>query len=599
MKFKINLNYSRDDLLTTFGKSLLRKYYMKDLKVTYQEFFAMISCAYGDNEEHSQYMYDQISQLKFWPATPTLANGVYAHTDNQENLPISCYLNSVTNNKNHIAEIFSETMSVALGDGGLGTNWCHMAAVGDYIDGQKSPGCITMIKTQAGLLRAFGGRTREYCSGAAYLNIDHPEVEEFIEMRKPAIGADQEMKVPRHMHHGLLITDEFLKAVEAGGEWHLKSVTTKLPVKTVDARNLWKRILITRVETGEPFIVYIDNVNRQRPEILKKLNLNIEMSNLCTEILLPTGIDHLGKHRTAICCLGSVNLEHFDEISQDKRFFESVGRFLDNVRLDFINRAPKALKNAVYATIREGSIGLGVSGYSSYLQKNMVAFESEEAKDINEKIFKHIKEEMDKVSYKLAIERGACEDARECGIMERFTHKIALKPDALTAFFFNVSTNVEATLVAYMYKTLHGSHLIRNKIFEKILIEKNQNTDEVWQSILSAGTINHLDFLTELEKKVFKSPYEINPLIVIEQAAQRQKYICQAASLNIRTFLPLSAKLLNDIHMSAAKLGIKTMYYLEARSQFKIENTFTNKQEAKKEEKSKPEILGDVCIGCD
>lgn len=599
MKFKINLNYSRDDLLTTFGKSLLRKYYMKDLKVTYQEFFAMISCAYGDNEEHSQYMYDQISQLKFWPATPTLANGVYAHTDNQENLPISCYLNSVTNNKNHIAEVFNETMSVALGDGGLGTNWCHMAAVGDYIDGQKSPGCITMIKTQAGLLRAFGGRTREYGSGAAYLNIDHPEVEEFIEMRKPAIGADQEMKVPRYMHHGLLITDEFLKAVEAGSEWHLRSVTTKLPVKTVDARNLWKRILITRVETGEPFIVYIDNVNRQRPEILKKLNLNIEMSNLCTEILLPTGIDHLGKHRTAICCLGSVNLEHFDEISQDKKFFENVGRFLDNVRLDFINRAPQALKNAVYATIREGSIGLGVSGYSSYLQKNMVAFESEEAKDINEKIFKHIKEEMDKVSYKLAIERGACEDARECGIMERFTHKIALKPDALTAFFFNVSTNVEATLVAYMYKTLHGSHLIRNKIFEKILIEKNQNTDEVWQSILSAGTINHLDFLTELEKKVFKSPYEINPLVVIEQAAQRQKYICQAASLNIRTFLPLSAKLLNDIHMLAAKLGIKTMYYLEARSQFKIENTFASKQKTKKEEKSKPEILGDVCIGCD
>ena len=598
MRFKINLNYNRDGLLTTFGKSLLRKYYMKDLKVTYQEFFGMIACAYGDNQEHAQYMYDQISQLRFWPATPTLANGVYAHTKNQENLPISCYLNSVINNKNHIANIFSETMQVALGDGGLGTNWSHMAAVGDYIDGQQSSGVITMIKAQAGLLRAFGGRTREYGSGASYLNIDHPEVEEFIEMRKPAIGSDQEMKVPRHMHHGLIITDEFLKAVENDKEWHLKSVTTKLTVKSISARVLWKKILITRVETGEPFIVFIDNVNKQKPQILNKLNINIEMSNLCTEILLPTGVDHLGNHRTAICCLGSVNLEYFDKISQDKFFFEAVGRFLDNVRLDFIARAPETLKNAVYATIREGSIGLGVSGYSTYLQKNMVVFESEKAQNINEKIFKHIKEEMDKISYKLAVERGACEDAKECGIMERFTHKIALKPDALTAFFFNVSTNIEATLVAYMYKTLHGSHLIKNKIFENLLIEKNQNIDEVWQSILATGTVNHLSFLTELEKEVFKSPYEINPLVVIEQGELRQKYICQAASLNIRTFLPLSAKLLNDIHMNAAKSGIKTMYYLEARSKFKIENTFESKKENSHEEK-KPEILGDVCIGCD
>lgn len=598
MKFKINLNYNRDELLTDFGKSLLRKYYMKDLKVTYQEFFGTIACAYGDNQEHAQYIYDQISQLRFWPATPTLANGVYANTENNENLPISCYLNSVTNNKHEIAEIFNETMHVALGDGGLGTNWSHMASVGDYIDGQKSIGCISMIKAQAALLRTFGGRTREYGSGASYLNIDHPEVEEFIEMRKPAIGADQEMKVPRYMHHGLVITDSFLKAVEEGKEWHLKSVTTKLTVKTVDARSLWKKILITRVETGEPFLVFIDNVNRQKPEILKKLNIDIEMSNLCTEILLPTGVDHLGNHRTAICCLGSINLEYFNEISQDKKFFEAIGRFLDNVRLDFIKRAPKALKNAVYATIREGSIGLGVSGYSTFLQKNMVAFESEEANNINEKIFKYIKEEMDKVSYKLAVERGPCEDAKECNILERFTHKIALKPDALTAFFFNVTTNIEATLVAYMYKTLHGSNLIKNKIFEELLIKKGFNTNEVWQSILSTGTVSHLDFLSDLEKEVFKSPYEINPIKVIEQAAVRQKYICQAASLNIRTFLPLSAKTLNDIHMLAAKSGIKTMYYLEARSKFKIENTFISKQETEKKE-IKPEILGDVCIGCD
>jgi ribonucleoside-diphosphate reductase alpha chain len=611
VKFKININYKRDELLTVFGKSLLRKYYIKNSSLTYQEFFAKIACAYTDNDEDAQYIYDQISQLRFWPATPTLANGIYAGSEDSTHLPISCYLNSVENNKNHMISIFHETMQISLGDGGLGTNWSKVASLGDYIDNQESTGVISMIKAQSNLLRVFGGSTREYGSCAAYLDVSHPDIEQFIEMRKPAIGADQEQKVPRHMHHGVIITDNFIRAVEEGKEWHLKSVTRNHTLKTVNARHLWEKILRTRVETGEPFLVFIDNVNRQRPEILKKLKLNIEMSNLCTEILLPTGLDHLNNLRTAICCLGSINLEYFDEWSKDDKFFYVIGKFLDNVRLDFINRAPESMKRAVYATKRDGAIGLGVSGYSTYLQSKMIPLESEEANDYNNKIFKHIKDEMDKVSYKLAVERGACEDAAEVGAMERFTHKIALKPDALTAFFFNVSPNTEVSLVNYNYKTLHGSHTIKNKIFEKLLIEKNKNTDEIWSSILTTGNIDHLDFLTDIEKAVFKSPYQINPLIIVKQAADRQKYICQGASLNIRTFLPISAKLLHDIHMMAAKYGIKTMYYLECKSTFRTENTLNakninfnnnNNNEVNNNEvnnKSKPNILGDVCIGCE
>jgi ribonucleoside-diphosphate reductase alpha chain len=606
MKFYINIDYSRDTFLTPFARSLLRKYYIKDRKLTYQEFFGEVACAYSDNQEHAQYMYDIISKLYFCPATPTLANAFYCGTDNSENLPISCYLNSVENSKKSIACAFNETMAVALADGGLGTNWSHVGAVGEYIDGQQSAGCITMIRAQSHLLRAFGGRTREYGSGAAYLSICHPEVRAFIEMRKPAVGADQEMKVPRYMHHGLLITDKFLKAVEEGASWSLKSATTGLEVASVDARTLWKSILATRVETGEPFLIFIDNVNRQRPEILKKLKINIEMSNLCTEIVLPTHKDHLGNHRTAICCLGSVNLYYYDIWKEDSKFFDNIAAFLDNVRLDFIKRAPSSLSQAVYATKRDGAIGLGVSGYSSYLQSKMIPLESKEASIHNKEIFAHIREKMDKASYKLACERGPCEDAQEAGFMERFTHKIALKPDALVAFFFNVSPNTEATLVAYMYKTLHGSHLIKNKVFENLLIEKNQNTEGVWSSILSTGTVKHLDFLTEEEKEVFKSPYEINPLVVVEQAGERQPYICQAASLNIRTYLPIAAKLLNDVHMLAAKLGVKSMYYLEAKSKFTIENTFTSQntniiKEKKPEEKTaaSPKVLGDVCVGCE
>lgn len=611
MKFHIKLDYSRDELLTSFAKSLLRKYYIKDMKLTYQEFFSLVACNYTDHQEQAQYMYDIISKLYFCPATPTLANAVYCGTSNHQNLPISCYLNSVQNNKESMMEAFAETMQVSLADGGIGTNWSHVGAVGEYIDGQQSTGCIPMIRTQAHLLRAFGGRTREYGSGAAYITISHPEVEEFIDMRKPAVGSDQEMKVPRYMHHGLIITDDFLTAVEKGTTWCLKSVTTQEVVKVLDARFIWEKILKTRTETGEPFLLFIDNVNKGRPEILKKLQLKIEMSNLCTEIVLPTGIDHLGNERTAICCLGSLNLQYYDAWKDDEKFLENIGIFLDNVRLDFIARAPKSLHKAVYATKREGSIGLGVSGYSTYLQSKMIALESEEADIINKEIFSHIRNGMDKISYKLACERGPCEDAKELGIMERFTHKIALKPDALTAFLFNVSPNTEATLAAYMYKTLHGSHLIKNSIFEKLLIEKGQNNNEVWNSLLSTGTVNHLDFLSPKEKEVFKSPYEINPLIIIKQAATRQAYICQAASLNIRTFLPVSARLLHEIHLSAAKSGIKTMYYLEAKSRFAVENQFTAIKKKKEDDQDNntispqmnnsgsPNILGNICVGCD
>jgi ribonucleoside-diphosphate reductase alpha chain len=608
-EFNITIDYTRDNLLTPFAKSLLRQYYIKNQKLTYQEFFSMVACAYSNDKDHAQYMYDIISQLYFCPATPTLANAIYSNTEDHEHLPISCFLNSVQNTKASIMEIFQETMQVSLADGGLGTNWSNLGSIGEYLDDQNSPGCLPFIRTQASLLRTFGGSTREYGSGAAYMHISHPEIEVFLEMRKPAVGADQETRVPRHIHHGILITDNFLEAVEKGLPWGLKSVTTREEVKILDARTLWKKILALRVETGEPFLIFIDNVNRQRPEILKKLNLKIEMSNLCTEIVLPTGIDHLGNERTAICCLGSVNLLYYDIWKNDDKFLYNVGVFLDNVRLDFIKRAPESLKKAVYASKRDASIGLGVSGYSYYLQSKMIPLESTEANIYNKEIFSHIKIEMDKVSVKLAQERGANEDAQEAGIMERWNHKIALKPDALISYIFNVSPNTEVTTVIYNYKNNHGSHVIKNSLFEELLNKKNYNTEMVWQSILSTGNLNHLDFLTAEEKEVFKGPYEIKPMIVIEQAAARQPYICQAASLNLRIFLtPMLATKLHEIHMQAAKLGIKSLYYLETKSEFKIENSFSSSytQHTQNDNNQKStydfdniNILGKTCIGCE
>lgn len=608
-KFNIQLDYSRDRLLTEFAKTLIRKSYLQETGMTYQEFFAMVANNYSEDEEQAQYMYDMISQLYFMPATPTLANAKYADTNNRISLPISCFLNEPQNNKASIQHLMNETMCVANADGGIGTYWSNMGGPGEELDGQESWGILPFIKMAGDFTRYFGGMCRKTGSGCAYLKVDHPQIEEFINARKPQIGGDQSMSLPRHVHIGVTITNDFIEAVNQGTTWDLIHPTTGKVAKTVDARSLWKHMLITRVETGEPFMIFIDNVNKSKPEIFKKLGLQIHTSNLCTEIVLPTGLDHLGNNRTAICCLGSVNINHFDQIKEDDKFFYNVSKFIDNVRLDFIARAPEFLKDAVYSSIRDSSIGLGVSGLCTYFQNKGLYYGSEESRTINKNIFSYIKQKMDEASYQLAVERGPCEDAKELGIMERFVNKIALKPDALTSYIFNVSSNIEPMPPAFMYNTMYGGYMIRNPVLEKILEKKSISNEEVWNQIISDGSVKNITGLTDEEKRLFQSPYEIDQMVLVEMSVDRQPYICQSQSLNLFLETPIDATKLHQIHMYAATHGGKGFYYLRTKSKFTIENDYRFKNQQKNQHKITVEndksknceisSSGNVCTNCD
>ena len=415
----IKIDRSRDSKLTDFGRATLKDRYLGHNE-SYQDLFARVASSYADDNLHAQRIYNYISNLWFMPATPVLSNG-----GTKRGLPISCFLNEASDSLNGILDLWSENVWLAAKGGGIGSYWGNLRSIGEKIGKVgKTSGIIPFIKVMDSLTMAISQGSLRRGSAACYLPIDHPEIEEFIEMRRPT-GGDPNRRA-LNLHHGVLVTDAFMRAVELDEQWPLKSPHDGTVQSSMSARNLWIRLLTARVETGEPYIVFIDTVNRMIPQHHKLAGLTVKTSNLCSEITLPTGIDKSGRDRTAVCCLSSLNLETYDEWKDEKIMLEDIMKFLDNVLTDFITRAPESFSDATYAAMRERSVGLGVMGFHSFLQKNSIPIESVMAKVWNNKMFKQIDKEVNAASVKLAEERGPCPDAADYGIMERFSNKTAI-----------------------------------------------------------------------------------------------------------------------------------------------------------------------------
>ena len=564
----IKIDRSKDSKLTDFGRATLKDRYLGQNE-SFQDLFARVASTYADDNLHAQRLYNYISNLWFMPATPILSNG-----GTERGLPISCFLNEAGDSLDGILDLWSENVWLAAKGGGIGSYWGNLRSIGEKIGSVgKTSGIIPFIKVMDSLTMAISQGSLRRGSAACYLPIDHPEIEEFIEMRRPT-GGDPNRK-SLNLHHGVLVTDAFMRAVETNSQWALKSPKDGIVQQTVSARNLWIRLLTARVETGEPYIIFIDTVNRLIPQHHKLAGLNVKTSNLCSEITLPTGLDKDGKDRTAVCCLSSLNLETYDEWKDDKNFIEDVMRFLDNVLTDFIDRAPESFKDAKYAAMRERSVGLGVMGFHSLLQKKSVPLESVMSKSWNNKIFKHIQKEVDLASKKLSQERGPCLDAKEYGFKERFSNKTAIAPTAsISIICGGASPGVEPVAAnSYTHKTLSGSYNVRNRYLKDILEKYGKNNDDVWSSITTnQGSVNHLEFLSKNEKDVFKTAFELDQRWIVELGADRTPYISQAQSINI--FLPADVhkKDLHQIHFQAWKKGLKSLYYCRSKSIQRAEN---------------------------
>lgn len=594
--FTIQTDASRDSYLTDFGRATLDDRYLLPDE-DYQSLFARVASHYADDEAHAGRIYDYISRMWFMPATPILSNG-----GTKRGLPISCFLNETQDSLNGIVDLWNENVWLASRGGGIGSYWGNLRSLGEKVGRNgKTSGVVPFVRVQDSLTLAISQGSLRRGSSAVYLDISHPEIEEFIDIRRPT-GGDPNRKA-LNLHHGVAVTDAFMEAVEKDEKWNLLSPKDKHVVETVKARDLWAKLLTTRIETGEPYIIFIDTVNKAIPEHHKQLNLTVKMSNLCSEITLPTGLDHLGGDRTAVCCLSSLNVEYFDEWKDHPTMIEDVMRFLDNVLSDFIENAPDTMQRAKYSAMRERSVGLGIMGFHSYLQSKMIPFESVMAKVWNKKMFEHIRGAADAASVKLAHERGACPDAADCGIMERFSNKMAIAPTAsISIICGNASPGIEPYAAnAFTQKTLSGSFVVRNKYLKALLAQKGQDTPEIWSSITTnEGSVQHLDFLDEAEKLVFKTAYEMDQRWVIEHAADRTPYVCQAQSINV--FLPanIHKRDLHAIHFTAWKKGVKSLYYCRSASMQRSDKVSQKMPEIQMELslKNKQDNPYEECLAC-
>ncbi len=559
---QVTIDRSRDALLTDFGKATLDDRYLMPGE-SYQDLFARVASAYGDDAAHAQRIYDYISKLWFMPATPVLSNG-----GTTRGLPISCFLNEASDSLDGIVGLWNENVWLAAKGGGIGSYWGNLRGIGEKVGKNgKTSGIIPFIRVMDSLTLAISQGSLRRGSAAVYLPVSHPEIEEFIDMRRPT-GGDPNRKA-LNLHHGVLISDAFMRAVENDEEWALLSPKDQAVMRKVSARALWIRILTARIEQGEPYIIYSDHVNRAQPEHHKLAGLEVKTSNLCSEITLPTGIDQHGEQRTAVCCLSSLNCETWFEWKDHPLFITDVMRFLDNVLQSFIDTAPDSMARAKYSAMRERSVGLGVMGFHSFLQKMNVPFESVVAKVWNKKMFRHIREQADAASRLLAEERGPCPDAAEYGMMERFSHKMAIAPTAsISIICGGASPGIEPIAAnVYNHKTLSGSFIVRNPYLAEVLKKHGRDDDETWTSItVTKGSVQHLDFLSEQEKAVFKTAFELDQRWVVEHAADRTPFICQSQSVNL--FLPANVhkRDLHQIHMSAWKKGVKSLYYCRSLS---------------------------------
>lgn len=558
---KVEVDRDRDALLTDFGKTTLEDRYLLPGE-SYQDMFARVATAYADDADHAQRIYDYISRLWFMPATPVLSNGGAGR-----GLPISCFLNAVPDSLEGIQGVWNENVALASNGGGIGTYWGGVRSIGEKVKGAgQTSGIIPFIRVMDSLTLAISQGSLRRGSAAVYLDVHHPEIEEFLEIRKPSGDFNRKSL---NLHHGISISDEFMEAVRDGAMFGLRSPKNNEVVREVDARSLWQKILEIRLQTGEPYLIFSDTVNRAMPQHQRELGLSVRQSNLCSEIMLHTGKDHQGLERTAVCCLSSVNAETFLEWRDHPTFIEDVMRFLDNVLEDFITRAPPEMKHAVYAARRERSVGLGLMGFHTFLQAQNVPFESAMAKSWNMRLFKTLRRQCDAASRKLAAERGPCPDAAERNVMERFSHKLAIAPTAsISIICGGTSAGIEPIPAnIYSHKTLSGTFAVKNPYLERLLEQTGHNTAAVWDSILeNEGSVQHLDFLSQDDKDIYKTAFEIDQRWVVELAADRTPDICQSQSVNL--FLPGDVDKwdMHMLHWQAWERGCKSLYYLRSKS---------------------------------
>jgi ribonucleoside-diphosphate reductase alpha chain len=564
----IVLDFTRNKNLTFFGLETLRdRYFLKDAKGDVcenpQSFFARVATgvARGD-KDLAQNLYDLMSKNWFMPATPVLVNSA-----TNRGAPISCFLNTVGDSISDIFKTYEENAFLAKGGGGIGTNWSQVRGHNSKLStGGTSSGTIPFLKVMdSATLAVSQGNTRRGAA-AVYMRIDHPDIEEFVDIRRPT-GGDENRRC-LNLHHAVIITDEFMRAVKAKTKFDLRCPHTAQMLNSVDAFDLWKRILKNRVETGEPYIMFVDTVNKATPEHHRKRGLEVSQSNLCSEITLPTN-----RERTAVCCLGSLNLETYDEWEKDKEsVIYTAVKALDNILDNFTQSVDsRDYKRAVQSAINERSIGLGVMGYHGMLMKNLIPFESIAARALNKKVFKSIHESAKAASRQLAVERGPCPDGGD----QRNSYILAIAPTANISVICGGATPCIEPIAgnAYLQKTLSGSFLVKNPYLERLLETKGLNHNETWRKIIECkGSIQSLDFLDEEEKKIFKTGYELNMFELVQQAAERQQYICQAQSLNLFFKSPISGKHLHEVHIKAHDLGVKTLYYLRSESVIEADN---------------------------
>jgi len=598
-KDKNNLlpNHSRDSLLTDFGKATLSDRYLLPNE-KFQDMFVRVAKKYSDNYEHAQRIYDYMSKLWFMPATPILSNG-----GAERGLPISCFLNSVQDSLDGILSKWGENVWLASNGGGIGTYWGDVRSIGEKVKGNgQTSGIIPFVRVMDALTLAISQGALRRGSAACYIDIHHPEIEEFLEIRKPSGDFNRKSL---NLHHGINITDEFMNCVKENLEFPLRSPKDKKILRKINARELWQKILETRMATGEPYLVFVDTVNKSMSSYQKEHGLKVTTSNLCSEIMLHTGLDHHGKERTAVCCLSSINLEKWDEWSDEPKFIEDIMRFLDNVLQDFIDRAPETMKNAVYSAIRERSVGLGAMGFHSFLQKKAIPFESAIAKSWNLKFFKYIRKEADKASLILSMEKGACPDAEEKKVKARFSHKLAIAPTASISIICGGTSACIEPIPAnvYTHKTLSGSFTVKNKYLEKILENKGINNEKVWQSILeNEGSVSHLNELSGEQKNCFKTAFEIDQRYIVEFASDRTPFICQGQSINLFLSSDINKWDLMMLHWKAWESGVKSLYYCRSKSiqraSYAGVDGDNTKSWPKKSLKSDENLDYDECLSC-
>jgi ribonucleoside-diphosphate reductase alpha chain len=591
----ITIDLSRDSLFDKLGIQRLKESYMREDETSPQHRFAYVSSKFASNPEHAQRLYDYSSKHWLSYATPILSFG-----RSKRGMPISCFLNFIDDTAEGLVDNLSETSWLSMLGGGVGIGFGIRAA------DDKSTGVMPHLKTYDASSMAYRqGRTRRG-SYAAYLDISHPDVGLFLEMRKPT--GDPNIRC-LNLHHGINITDDFMEIIErcmtdpnADDSWDLKDPHSKEVRETVSAKELWQKILELRMMTGEPYIHFIDTSNRHMPQFQKDLGLKIHQSNLCSEIILPTD-----KKRTAVCCLSSVNLEYYDSWSKDPMFLKDMAEMLDNVLQYFIENAPSAVKRAKYSAMRERSIGIGALGFHAYLQRKGLAWESAVAKGTNMRIFKHIKKKLDEANLELGAERGEAPDAAGTG--RRFSHMQAIAPNASSSIIMgNTSPSIEPWRAnAYRQDTLSGSFLNKNKYLDGIILEEAALGkhagwyDEVWSSIIANdGSVQHLTWMDAQTKEVFKTSMEIDQRWVIEHAADRQKFIDQAQSLNLFFRPDANIKYLHAVHYLAWKQGLKTLYYCRSEKIGKADKVAKRiEREAIKEIDFKAMIDGDTCVACE